>query len=128
VEQARNRLHKEWDNTTLGTIEIDGDRLTIQVNSTRRARRIERETAKRLGDDAVLVSRTADTADKLLAERKATPRERLDTLEDEQLAQQPEVQEFLRLQAERHWDAWLDTLASPRQPQSAPGGPHTRRT
>jgi hypothetical protein len=123
-----NRLHKEWDNTTLGTMEIDGDRLTIQVNSTRRARRIEREIAKRLGDDAVLVARTADTADKLLGEHEATPRDRLDTLEEEQLAQQPEVQEFLRQQAERHWDAWLDTRLpalgnrTPRQAARTPDG------
>ena len=40
-----NRLHKDWDNTTLGTVDIDGDRLEVHVNSARRAKRIERETS-----------------------------------------------------------------------------------
>src|SRR5260370_13987914 len=31
-----NRMHRDWDNTTLGTIEIDGSRLLICVNSKRR--------------------------------------------------------------------------------------------
>lgn len=106
---SRNRLHQEWDNTTLGTLDIDGDRLQVQVNSNRRASRIEREIVKRLGPDAVLESRTADPVEKLLAERKDTPRDRLADLEQEQLQQQPEVQEFLRQQGERHWETWLDT-------------------
>jgi hypothetical protein len=78
------------------------------VNSKRRARRIEREIAKRLGPDAVLESRTADPIEKLLAERQETPRDRLAELADERLQQQPEVQAFLREQGERHWEQWLD--------------------
>ena len=104
-----NRLHEEWDNTTLGTLDIDGDRLQVHVNSNRRARRIEREIAKRLGADAALESRTADSVEKLLAEHKETPRNRLADLEQEQLQQQPEVQEFFAQQSERHWEAWIDT-------------------
>jgi hypothetical protein len=65
-----NRLHKEWDNTALGTLDIDGDRLQVHVNSNRRARRIEREIAKRFGPDVVLESRSADQIEKVLAERK----------------------------------------------------------
>ena len=123
-----NRLHQEWDNTTLGTLDIDGDRLQVQVNSKRRARRIEREIAKRLDADAVLESRTADPVEKLLAERKETPRDRLAGLEQEQLQQRPEVQEFLRQQGKRHWENWLDTRLpalgnrTPRQAACTPDG------
>ena len=102
----RNRL--DPDNVTLGSLEIDGNRLLIQVNSKRRARRIEREITKRLGPDAVLESQTADPIEKLLAERRETPRDRLAELEHERLQQQPEVQVFLRQQGERHWEHWLD--------------------
>jgi SEC-C motif len=104
-----NRLHREWDNTTLGTLTIDGDRLEVQVNATRRASRVQREIAKRLGADAVLESRTADPVENLLAERRRSPRDRIAELEDERLQQQPEVQEFLRQQNERHWESWIDT-------------------
>ena len=123
-----NRLHEEWDNITLGTLDITGDRLEVQVNSNRRARRIEREIAKRLGADAVLESRTGDPVEKLLAERKETPRDRLADLEQEQLQQRPEVQEFLRQQSERHWEAWVDTRLpalgnrTPRQAARTPDG------
>ncbi|MBI2188353.1 MAG: SEC-C domain-containing protein [Acidobacteria bacterium] len=123
-----NRLHQEWDNTTLGTLEIDGDRLQVHVNSNARARRIEREVAKRLGTDAVLESRTADPVEKLLAERKDVPRDRIADREQEELQQRPEVQEFLRQQGERHWESWLDTRLpalrdqTPRQAAATPEG------
>lgn len=123
-----NRLHKKWENTTLGTLEIEGNQLQIHVNSERRARRIEREIAKRLGADAVLESRTADPVEKLLADQQETPRDRLADSEQEQLQQQPEVQEFLRQQGERHWETWLDTRLpalgnrTPRQAARTPDG------
>ncbi len=47
--KAGNRKHKDWDNTTLGTLRLDGSRLVVQVNSARRRRRIEKATAKCLG-------------------------------------------------------------------------------
>ena len=104
-----NRLHKDWDNTTLGTVDIDGDRLEIHVNSERRAKRIEREIAKRLGGDAVLERRTVEAVEDLLAKpRPPDPRDEIALAEDERLAQLPEVQAYMREMGERHWDAWLD--------------------
>jgi len=48
-----NRQHESWENTVLGTIAIDGPRLTIEVNSARRSRRIRTQVEERLGEDAV---------------------------------------------------------------------------
>jgi hypothetical protein len=112
----------------LGTLEINGDQLGIHVNSNTRAKRIEREIAKRLGPDAVLESRTADPIEKLLAERKDAPRDTFVDREQEELQRQPEVQAFLREQAERHWESWLDTRLpalgnrTPRQAAAPPAG------
>jgi hypothetical protein len=53
-----NRKHKDWDNTTLGTLRLDGSRLVVEVNSARRRRRIEREIARCLGSAATLVDTT----------------------------------------------------------------------
>lgn len=123
-----NRLHQEWDNTTLGTIAIDGERLQIDVNSRRRARRMEREIAKRLGDDAVQESSTAEPVEELLERRQTSPRDRIADLEQERLQQQPDVQDYLRQQGERHWEAWLDTRLpalgnqTPRQAAGLPDG------
>jgi hypothetical protein len=123
-----NRLHREWDNTTLGTLIIDGDRLEVQVNSTRRATRLQREIVKRLGADAVLLSRTSEPIEKLLDERPPSSGERLTDFENNRLQQQPVVQEFLRQQNERHWESWLDSRVpaldnrTPRQAARTPEG------
>src|SRR6185295_5410885 len=105
--KAGNRMHKSWDNKTLGTVEIDGHRMVIHVNSKRRATRIEREIAKRLGADAVLERKAADPVEKLLAERQAQPRDALADVEEEKFQQLPEVQEYLRQLGEDHWNGWL---------------------
>lgn len=99
----------EGGTTTLGMLQIEGDRLQVEVNSSRRAGRIQREIAKRLGADAELETRTAEPIEKLLAERRDSPRDALDDLEQERLQQQPEVQELLSQQRDRYWESWLDT-------------------
>ncbi len=123
-----NRLRKEWDNTTLGTLEIDRDRLQVRVNSSARARRIEREIAKRLGSEAVVQSRAADPIEKLPAERQDALRDPIADREHEELQRRPEVQAFLRQQVQRYWESWLDTRLpalgnrTPRQAAATPAG------
>jgi uncharacterized protein (DUF2384 family) len=123
-----NRKHLDWDNTTLGTIDIDGNRMVVHVNSTRRATRIAREVAKRLRSDAVLERKAADPVEELLAERKAHPRDRLAEEEQERLQQLPEVQAYMQQMGERHWEGWLDTALpalgnrTPRQAARTPDG------
>jgi len=123
-----SRLHKDWETTTLGTLDIDGNRLEAHVNSVRRSNRIAREIAKRLGADAVIEGRIREPVEQLLAERKDHPRDRLADAEQERLQQLPEVQEHLREMGERHWQAWLDTRLpalgnrTPRQAAETPNG------
>src|SRR6266446_4064407 len=52
--KAGNRQHKEWDNTTLGTLRLNGARLVVEVNSARRRDRVAKEIAKRFGKTARL--------------------------------------------------------------------------
>lgn len=105
--KAGNRKHKDWDNTTLGTLRLDGSRLEVEVNSTRRRRRIEKEIAKRLGSAATLVDTTmTDLADALEQRREQRP------LTTPHLADPPRPPELDAIEAElarKHWDAWLDT-------------------
>ena len=53
--KAGNRQNKSWDNTILGNLKLEGSRLTIEVNSAKRADRIAKEIATRLGAGARLV-------------------------------------------------------------------------
>jgi hypothetical protein len=107
--KAGNRKHKDWDNTTLGTLRLDGSRLVIEVNSAKRRKRIAREISKRFGSNATLVeSKTTDIV-KELEDRRA----RGETIESARQSTEPErTPEIQALEAElmrKHWDAWIDT-------------------
>jgi hypothetical protein len=127
--KAGNRKHKDWDNTTLGTLRLDGSRLVIEVNSARRRERIAKEISKRFGSRAMLVeTKTADIV-KELQDRRAR---RGETAEPMTCPSEPErTPEIQALEAEliqRHWDAWIDTKVpalgnrTPRQAAKTPTG------
>ena len=108
--KAGNRTHKDWDNTTLGTLRLDGSRLVIEVNSARRRKRIAREISKRFGSTATLVETTTTDIVKELQDRRTR---RGEATKPTTLAGEPErTPEIQALEAElmqRHWDAWIDT-------------------
>ena len=108
--KAGNRKHKDWDNTTLGTLRLDGSRLVIEVNSARRRERIAKEISKRFGSTATLVETTTADIVKELQDRRAR---RGETAEPMTFSSEPErTPEIQALEAElmqRHWDAWIDT-------------------
>jgi hypothetical protein len=108
--KAGNRKHKDWDNTTLGTLRLDRSRLVIEVNSARRRERIAKEVSKRFGSTATLVETTTVDIVKELEDRRAR---RGETAEPMTYSSEPEpTPEIHALEAElmqRHWDAWIDT-------------------
>ena len=126
-----NRLHESWENTVLGTLAIDGRRLTIEVNSARRAERVRAQVEERLGEDVVFRKAVTESLEEQLArppspeeeQRRARVRE-----ESERLESLPEVQEAMRAFMARHWEAWLETklpalrFETPRQAAKTPAG------
>ena len=111
--KAGNRKLKDWDNTTLGTLRIDGTRLVVEVNSARRRRRIEKEIAKCLGSAATLADTTVtELGEALTARRRAGSTGRAAGAATGGAAgaeRPPELQMVEAELARRHWDAWLDT-------------------
>ena len=108
--KSGNRKHKDWDNTTLGTLRLDGSRLVVEVNSARRRRRIEKEIAKCLGSAATLVDTTiTDLAEAL--ERRREPHSVAPThlVTPADSPRPPELEAIEAELARKHWDAWLDT-------------------
>jgi hypothetical protein len=109
--KAGNRKHKDWDNTTLGTLRLDGSRLVIEVNSAQRRKRIGKEILKRFGSTATLVETTTSDIVKELQERRARGRDT--TGESTTFSSEPErTPEIQALEAElmqKHLDAWIDT-------------------
>ncbi len=102
-----NRAHQHWDNTVLGTLTIESGRMTASVNSKRRADRLRREVAKRLGADVVFVGSRTEPIEPLL--QRAAQQARSDqSVEEQELEQDPDVQRVLGEMMARHWEAWLD--------------------
>ena len=106
-----NAKHPSWDNTILGTLRIDGGRLSVQVNSQRRADTIRTEVERRLGADTVYRTTVMESIEKALEDhrtRPETPAQRRAREADERLNTLPEVQQQLRNMAAAHWERWLD--------------------
>ena len=69
-----NRAHKQMHNTILGYLEITGRALTVEVNSARRARRIQAAIRRRLGDKARHLKTETTTHEALAAEHDPEPK------------------------------------------------------
>jgi hypothetical protein len=108
--KAGNRKHQDWDNTTLGTLRLDGSRLVIEVNSARRRERIAKEISKRFGSTATLVETTTTDIVKELQDRRARRGETVEPMTfSSELERTPEIQALEAELMQRHWDAWIDT-------------------
>jgi hypothetical protein len=126
-----NPVHKSWENTILGSIRIEGTSLTVEVNSARRARKIESEVRKRLVKRAKLLGTEVRSMEEAMAERKgrpATPEEEEQQRQSDRLRADPEVQAHLRRMMEAHMESWVDEKLpilggkTPRQAGRAPDG------
>jgi len=107
-----NKRNAGWQNTVLGQIVIEGDQLTIDVNSQERAEAIKRKLTRRLGKRAVFRNAVIQSSEKMLEEIANRPPESSVShaqQQNEELQAQPEVQAMLKEMAEQHWKAWLDT-------------------
>ena len=100
-----------FENTSLGRIQIDGTRLTVDVNSRERAEKIRSEFEARLGERVIFRRAVTSTIEKMLEDRASrgeTVSSRQAREESERIASLPEVQEQLKTMARRHWDAWFE--------------------
>ncbi len=96
-------------NTVLGTIEIKGNKLTIDVNSRERAEAIKRKITRRLGKKAVFKQSVIQSIDKMLEDAKYKPTITPPASADiDTLMATPEHELFITNLAEQHWKNWLD--------------------
>lgn len=102
-----NRKHSSWDNTILGNITIEGEKLIVAVNSRERAESIQRKITRRLGKRAEFQRAVHESLKKALGEQKTSPP--VSSKAEEELMASPEVQAKLKEMAEEHWHRWLDT-------------------
>jgi hypothetical protein len=105
-----NRMHKDWDNTSLGTLRIEGRRLTAEVNSAKRAAALRKLIEHRLGGTAHIKPSVVQSVQSMLSREPDRERSRQKRRDEEQaaLAAQPEVQQAIREHMRSHYRAWVD--------------------
>ncbi len=102
---------REGSDTVLGTVHIDGLRLTAEANSTRRAEALRRAIEERLAGRCRYRAGTVQSVESLLR-RQPTPAERSaakqrDT-EQARLAALPEVKAAITAHLREHYRRWVD--------------------
>jgi hypothetical protein len=99
-----NKIHKHWNNTTLGHIEIDGTRLSVAVNSQQRADEFRRIAAEALGPQVRYRVTEMQSVEKALAESEQGGNAVSDERDD--LASLP-VQSALQDMMSQHYADWV---------------------
>lgn len=95
-------------NTVLGSISINGHRLTAEVNSAERAEALRQEIDTRLGDGCRFKVDEIQDLDSMMRKRTAGTVQKKISTEQEELMQHPEVQEQLAKIICKHWESWVD--------------------
>ena len=106
-----NKKHKSWDNTVLGSLKIKGKTLTAEVNSEKRAKKVQTEITKRLGKKAAFKRAVHESVDAKLEEMQAqagSPAFEQSRKEQEEFASRPEVQAMVKAQMEAQWEGWYN--------------------
>lgn len=71
LTKAGNRLHRSWDNTILGKIDVEGPALIAAVNSKPRATRLRKQIEKRLAGRVLLLRTVTESVDAMLAQARS---------------------------------------------------------
>jgi hypothetical protein len=101
-----NPMHRGWENTVLGHIEIDGDRIVVDVNSAERATRL-RDLIGSRGPDARHLETDVETPEEAMARRAAVEEPPGDG-GAASLAQSPELRERILAMMAEHYADWID--------------------
>ncbi len=104
-----NRQIPEWDNTILGEFQITQKRLTINVNSADRAKKIKQEIKKRLGKLAGFQMDVIEDMNGMLEEMPENSKafEKVGSKHDA-LVKVPEIRHELGKTVLDHWDRWMN--------------------
>ena len=103
-----NKMHAEWDNTTMATLTIDGQRLLAEVNSAQRAASARLVIEGALGDGVRYRASEIQSMEKMLAEAKTSTGDSAARKENERLAALPEVRAKLNEMTAAHWERWVE--------------------
>ena len=95
----------------MGTIEINENRMNVEVNSVNRAETIKKEIKKRLGKRAAYQTSVITSIPKMMEKLRESGAASLSPEEQtaqHELMQLPEVKTKFAEMAKNHWDSWVD--------------------
>ncbi|MFW5731128.1 MAG: hypothetical protein ACOCV7_05715 [Desulfonatronovibrionaceae bacterium] len=104
-----NSLSKGLENTTLGHISIEGNKMTVEVNSEAREEEIKKEIVKRLGNQCSYKVTNIQSIESILENEDLNAASSISDDEQKELQNRPEVQEAMKEIMDKHWEGWLDT-------------------
>jgi hypothetical protein len=101
-----NAKNKDWDNTVMGDIRVNGDELLLETNSIERADKGKKILLKHLGNTIELKRIVNTSQDEMAAQKKGK-----DALPDiSEIVKSPEGQMLVKQLAEEHWEKWFTTV------------------
>lgn len=104
-----NKKIPHYDNTILGEVSIDHEKLTIQVNSSKRARRIRKKVEILMGSDVKFKLDVIEDMDSILSNLdKESFDHKIFQKEHDALMKNPEIRQQFEVRILKHWDAWMD--------------------
>lgn len=108
-EKPGNKMQKNWNNTVLGHIRIEGKKLTAEVNSEVRANKFRKIMTELLPDKASYKSTVIESPQAMLARSKTrgeTARSRKIQQQQDELNSLPEVQAQIAEFVRQHYRKW----------------------
>lgn len=102
-----NAMHKTWDNTILGHLNITGQKLVVDVNSARRAEKIRAEIERRMGIMVTHESTRVRTPEEMMDVKKGVTTQRGSAGVHDEEIDPAALQEF-RSQMQAEMEGWVD--------------------
>ncbi len=99
-----NKKHKNWENTVLGQIIIEKNKLILETNSEKRTEKGKKLLLKYLGNNIQFQNTLLETPKQKLASIPEN-KEHFSMLPQDML---PEIQEHMQTIAQNYWEGWFD--------------------
>lgn len=100
-----NKQHKDWDNTVIGHIHIEGHRLSVEVNSAKRAKKFAALAKKLMGKNARYRTTVTESPEAMLRHGAPTMSS-AERAKQDALDADPAVQAHLARLMAQHYENW----------------------
>lgn len=101
-----NKKNKHWENTVLGHIRLEADKMIVEMNSKERSKKFLTLLKKRMPNGWVLTSTVVEDIQSKINDTRFRKKSSTEDQENKELNDRPEVKEYLAKMNEGHWSNW----------------------